>query len=237
MTSEKTPGQQSPAHSLRSSGRFVQLTRRSMLGLTGIAVAGATVGAWPQLTGPDDIPGAEATRFKHRHLGTAADAAGRQGLIKPSAAHPDIPCNCRPFRVRRTGRNFFSKILTIAVARRDAPGGLCRHRRRALRRQAGRRASGWLCSPGCRGDERLLRRRSSEPAGSLPCTREACASSHCGLERCEHVPEHHHLRPGRARPTKGRLDEGRPAPPCGPAGAAVPTSPRTTGPAFWRVVP
>jgi len=50
MTSKKTPGQQPPSHALRSSSKLSQLTRRCMLGLTGIAVAGATVGTWPRDT-------------------------------------------------------------------------------------------------------------------------------------------------------------------------------------------
>ncbi|PTT59367.1 ABC transporter substrate-binding protein, partial [Arthrobacter sp. HMWF013] len=56
MMSEKTPGQPSPSHGLRSRSGLSPLTRRSMLCLTGLAVAGATVGAWPRLTGTD-IPG------------------------------------------------------------------------------------------------------------------------------------------------------------------------------------
>lgn len=115
MTSEKTQGHQAPAHSLRSSSRFAQLTRRSMLGLGGLAVAGATVGAWPRLTGAD-IPGRGSKALNIAILGTAADAAGRQGLIQAfTAAHPDIPVRLQAIQ-GADWKDFFSKILTMVAA-------------------------------------------------------------------------------------------------------------------------
>ena len=115
MTSEKTPGHQAPSHPLRSSSKLSQLTRRSMLGLSGLALAGATVGAWPRLTGAD-IPGRGSKALNIAILGTAADAAGRQGLIQAfTAAHPDIPVQLQAIQ-GADWKDFFSKILTMVAA-------------------------------------------------------------------------------------------------------------------------
>ena len=83
MTSEKTTGQPNPSFTPRSGGGISQFTRRSMLGLTGLAVAGATVAAWPRLTGTD-IPGRGSKALNIAILGTAADAAAQtRGWVAP----------------------------------------------------------------------------------------------------------------------------------------------------------
>src|SRR5919107_202972 len=115
MTSEKRPGQASPPDGLRSGSGLSQLTRRSMLGLPGLAVAGARVGAWPRLTG-SDIPGRGSKALNIAILGTAADATARQGLVNAfSAAHPDIPVRLQAIQ-GADWKDFFSKILTMAAA-------------------------------------------------------------------------------------------------------------------------
>src|SRR5215207_5412009 len=91
------------------------LTRRSMLGLTGLAVAGATVGAWPRLTGTD-IPGRGSKALNIAILGTSADASARQGLVQAfTAAHPDIPVQVQAIQ-GADWKDFFSKILTMVAA-------------------------------------------------------------------------------------------------------------------------
>ena len=115
MTSEKTPGQPDPSFAPRSGNGISQFTRRSMLGLTGLAVAGATVGAWPRLTGTD-IPGRGSNALNIAILGTAADAAARQGLVQAfTAAHPDIPVQVQAIQ-GADWKDFFSKILTMVAA-------------------------------------------------------------------------------------------------------------------------
>ena len=115
MTSEKTPGQPAPLHAPQPGRGLSQLTRRSLLGLTGLAVAGATVGAWPRLTGTD-IPGRGSKALKIAILGTAADAAARQSLVQAfTAAHPDIPVQVQAIQ-GADWKDFFSKILTMVAA-------------------------------------------------------------------------------------------------------------------------
>ncbi|MGG5751314.1 ABC transporter substrate-binding protein [Zafaria sp. Z1313] len=98
-----------------NAGRAGQLTRRALLGAAGLGLAGATIGAWPRLSGTD-IPGRGGSELSIAILGTSADAAARQGLVEAfRRAHPDIPVRLQAIQ-GADWRDFFAKILTMVAA-------------------------------------------------------------------------------------------------------------------------
>lgn len=110
MRSTHLPGQRNPL-----SARTGDLSRRTLLGALGIGAVGATVGAWPRLTGAD-IPGRSSTALNVAILGTSADAAARQALVEEfTILHPDIPVRIQAIQ-GADWRDFFSKILTMVAA-------------------------------------------------------------------------------------------------------------------------
>lgn len=110
MRSTPPPGQE---NLLRA--RAGDLSRRTLLGALGIGAVGATVGAWPRLTGAD-IPGRNSTALNVAILGTSADAAARQALVDEfTSLHPDIPVRIQAIQ-GADWRDFFSKILTMVAA-------------------------------------------------------------------------------------------------------------------------
>lgn len=115
MTSEETSRQAGPDSLHHVNRRLGEISRRSLLGLAGVAVAGATVAAWPRLTGAD-IPGRGSNALNIAILGTAADAAARQGLVDAfTRRHPTIPVRVQAIQ-GTDWRDFFSKILTMVAA-------------------------------------------------------------------------------------------------------------------------
>ena len=91
------------------------MTRRALLGVGGVALAGATVGAWPRLTA-SDIPGRGDDVLTVAIQGTSQDAAKRQQLVDEfRAEHPDIPVRIQAVQSADWG-DFFSKILTMVAA-------------------------------------------------------------------------------------------------------------------------
>ncbi|OZB88068.1 MAG: hypothetical protein B7X41_10095, partial [Microbacterium sp. 14-71-5] len=69
---------------------MVDISRRAMLGALGLGIVGTAI-SWPRLTGAD-IPGRGSDALTVALLGTAQDAAARQGLVDGfQRLHPDIP--------------------------------------------------------------------------------------------------------------------------------------------------
>jgi multiple sugar transport system substrate-binding protein len=92
-----------------------EVTRRTALGLGGLAAAAAVGLSWPRLTG-SDIPGRGDDVLTVAIFGTSQDAAARAGLVEAFAAeHPDIPVHIQPIQGTDWG-DFFSKILTMIAA-------------------------------------------------------------------------------------------------------------------------
>ncbi|GAA1179868.1 MULTISPECIES: ABC transporter substrate-binding protein [Nesterenkonia] len=95
------------------------LTRRTLLGVGGLAALGGTVAAWPRLAG-QDIPGRGEDVLRVAIQGTAQDAAARQDLADEfTAENPDIPVRIEAIQAVDWG-DFFTKILTM-VASGTAP--------------------------------------------------------------------------------------------------------------------
>lgn len=95
------------------------ITRRTLLGTGGLAAAGATVAAWPRLTG-SDIPGRGEDVLRVAIQGTTQDAAARQDLADAfMAENPDIPVQIDAIQSADWG-GFFTKLLTM-VASGTAP--------------------------------------------------------------------------------------------------------------------
>ena len=93
---------------------MVDLSRRAMLGLIGLGVAG-TVVSWPRLTGRD-IPGRGQDALTVAIMGTAQDAASRQEFVEGfQALHPDIPVRLVAIQ-GQDWSNYFAKILTMVAA-------------------------------------------------------------------------------------------------------------------------
>jgi multiple sugar transport system substrate-binding protein len=191
MTSNKTPGQPAPTHPLSSNGGLSTLTRRSMLGLAGLAAAGATVGAWPRLTGTD-IPGRGSKALNIAILGTSADAAARQGLVDAfKAAHPGIPVQVQAIQ-GADWKDFFSKILTMVAA--GTPPDVV-----YVATEGAQLFADKLAEP----LDDYIRRDAADMTDYFddvhPSLLEAFMyqgslyPTAVGLERREHVPEHHHL--------------------------------------------
>ena len=93
---------------------MVDLTRKAMLGLLGAGALGTAL-SWPRLTG-QDIPGRGSDALTIAILGTAQDAAARQGLIAAfRKEHPDIPVRVQAIQ-GQDWSNYFAKILTMVAA-------------------------------------------------------------------------------------------------------------------------
>ena len=100
---------------------MADLTRRSMLGLAGLAAVGTGL-SWPRLTA-SDIPGRDEDALTIAMLGTAQDAAARQGLVDAfREQHPDIPVRVQAVQ-GQDWTQFFTKILTMVAA--GTPPDLC----------------------------------------------------------------------------------------------------------------
>ena len=91
------------------------ISRRTLLGLGGLAAVGVTGAAWPRLTGTD-IPGRNEDVLRIAIQGTAQDAEARQELVDAfTEAHPDIPVRLQAIQSADWG-DFFTKILTMTAA-------------------------------------------------------------------------------------------------------------------------
>lgn len=91
------------------------MTRRALLGTTGLATATALTAGWPRLTGRD-IPGRGEDELKVALLGTAQDAQARQSLVSAFGRHhPDIPVRIQAIQ-GADWSDFFAKILTLVAA-------------------------------------------------------------------------------------------------------------------------
>ncbi|SED92868.1 extracellular solute-binding protein [Ruania alba] len=92
-----------------------EITRRLALGGLGAAGLAGLGLAWPRLSG-QDIPGRDDDVLTIAVLGTAQDAAARQGLVDAFARiHPDIEVRIMGIQGNDWG-DFFSKILTMIAA-------------------------------------------------------------------------------------------------------------------------
>jgi multiple sugar transport system substrate-binding protein len=100
---------------------MADLSRRSLLALAAVGAVGTAV-SWKRLTAAD-IPGRGADALNVAILGTAQDAASRQGLVDAfRAAHPDIPVRVQAIQ-GADWSNFFAKILTLVAA--GTPPDVC----------------------------------------------------------------------------------------------------------------
>lgn len=100
---------------------MADIGRRAMLGLLGAGAIG-TAASWPRLTARD-IPGRDSDALNIAILGTAQDAAARQGLVDAfTAEHPDIPVRVQAIQ-GADWSNFFAKILTLVAA--GTPPDVC----------------------------------------------------------------------------------------------------------------
>ncbi len=100
---------------------MADLTRRSVLGVTGLAALGTGL-SWDRLTGRD-VPGRDGDALTVAILGTAADAASRQALLDAfREAHPDIPVRLQAVQ-GQDWTQFFTKILTMVAA--GTPPDVC----------------------------------------------------------------------------------------------------------------
>ncbi len=100
---------------------MADLTRRSVLGVTGLAALGTGL-SWDRLTGRD-VPGRDGNALTVAILGTAADAASRQALLDAfREAHPDIPVRLQAVQ-GQDWTQFFTKILTMVAA--GTPPDVC----------------------------------------------------------------------------------------------------------------
>lgn len=96
------------------STRFGNVTRRALLGAVGLGAVGATVAAWPRLTG-SDIPGRGEDRLTIAIIGTQADAEARANLVRQFEAQTGI--KVRIMAIQSVDwQDFFSKILTMVAA-------------------------------------------------------------------------------------------------------------------------
>lgn len=85
-----------------------------MIALLGLGVIGTAV-SWPRLTG-GDIPGRGDDALTVALLGTAQDAAARQGLVDGfQRRYPDIPVRIVAIQ-GADWSNYFAKILTMVAA-------------------------------------------------------------------------------------------------------------------------
>ncbi|BDZ59580.1 multiple sugar transport system substrate-binding protein [Barrientosiimonas humi] len=92
-----------------------ELTRRTMLGVTGAGTLAALTAGWPRLTG-SDIPGRGDDELRVAMLGTAQDAEARTGLVQAfRRRHPDIPVSVQAIQ-GADWSDFFAKILTLVAA-------------------------------------------------------------------------------------------------------------------------
>lgn len=92
----------------------VELSRRAMIALLGLGAVGTAI-SWPRLTG-GDIPGRGSDALTIALLGTAQDAAARQGLVDGfQKQHPGIPVRIIAIQ-GQDWSNFFAKILTMVAA-------------------------------------------------------------------------------------------------------------------------
>lgn len=100
---------------------MADIGRRAMLGLLGAGAVG-TAASWQRLTARD-IPGRHSDALNIAILGTAQDAAARQGLVDAfTAEHPDIPVRVQAIQ-GADWSNFFAKILTLVAA--GTPPDVC----------------------------------------------------------------------------------------------------------------
>jgi multiple sugar transport system substrate-binding protein len=91
------------------------LTRRSALGLLGLAGVAATGLAWPRLTA-QDIPGRGTDALVVTVVGTAQDAAARQVLVdRFQQIHPEIPVRIQAVQAIDQG-DYLAKVLTMIAA-------------------------------------------------------------------------------------------------------------------------
>ena len=91
------------------------LTRRSALGLLGLAGAAATGLAWPRLTA-QDIPGRGTDALTVVLQGTAQDAEARQVLAdRFQQLHPEIEVRIQAMQATDWG-DYFAKLLTMIAA-------------------------------------------------------------------------------------------------------------------------
>ncbi|NNG38812.1 extracellular solute-binding protein [Flexivirga sp. ID2601S] len=92
-----------------------EFTRRSALGIAGVGTIAALTAGFPRLTGRD-IPGRGSDDLTVAILGTAQDAAARQGLLQAfHAEHPDIPVRFQAIQ-GADWSDFFAKVLTLVAA-------------------------------------------------------------------------------------------------------------------------
>ncbi|PRY17253.1 ABC transporter substrate-binding protein [Kineococcus rhizosphaerae] len=100
---------------------MADLTRRSVLGVTGLAALGTGL-SWDRLTGRD-VPGRDGDALTVAILGTAADAESRQALLDAfRETHPDIPVRLQAVQ-GQDWTQFFTKILTMVAA--GTPPDVC----------------------------------------------------------------------------------------------------------------
>ena len=100
---------------------MADLTRRSLLGLSGLGALGTAV-SWPRLSAAD-VPGRGEDALQVAILGTAQDAAARQQLVDAfHAAHPGIRVRIQAVQ-GQDWTQFFTKILTMVAA--GTPPDLC----------------------------------------------------------------------------------------------------------------
>lgn len=100
---------------------MVDLSRRALLGMAGLGAL-TTAAAWPRLTAAD-VPGRRDDALTIALLGTAQDAAARQGLVDAfRAEHPDIEVRVQAVQ-GQDWTQFFTKILTMVAA--GTPPDVC----------------------------------------------------------------------------------------------------------------
>lgn len=100
---------------------MADLSRRGFLGMLGAGVVG-TVASWDRLTGAD-IPGRGDDALNVAILGTAQDAAARQGLVRAfNEQFPDIKVRVQAIQ-GADWSNYFAKVLTLVAA--GTPPDVC----------------------------------------------------------------------------------------------------------------
>ncbi len=185
---------------------MADLTRRSVLGVTGLAALGTGL-SWDRLTGRD-VPGRDGDALTVAILGTAADAASRQALLDAfREEHPDIPVRLQAVQGQDWSQ-FFTKILTMVAAGTPAGRLPHRHRGRAAVRRNGSPTRSTSSSSATRPTSRttsttctLARRVVHVPGLALHAPRR--------LQRRERLLQRRRPGTGRSGPTRGRLDRRR----------------------------
>lgn len=100
---------------------MADLSRRGFLGMLGVGAVGTTV-SWRRLTAAD-IPGRGDDVLTVAILGTAQDAAARQGLVRAfNKKFPDIPVRIQAIQ-GADWKDYFAKVLTLVAA--GTPPDVC----------------------------------------------------------------------------------------------------------------